>query len=145
MGQRGLQNINIGGINYYWKNFYFINNRNYNWFYQNVFLNMFCNYFFIWIMYLNKFMLKFINSLSVKVFLLDYYYCFYKLRIIKLNFMFIWFLKSIIFRYYQWLIIYIEYYRQKKYKINKWRFLKKLRILINIEDLEGDAIKLITT
>lgn len=132
MGQRGILHLNMGGSNYYWKNFYFVNNRNYNWFYQNIFLKTFCNYFFIWVTYANKFIIKFISSVSASSLTLKYYHCFYKLRVVRLKFMFIWFLRNIIFRYFQWLVIYVEYYRRGRRPINRFKVFKKLRRLIEL-------------
>lgn len=137
MGQRGIWNISLSGVNYYWKNFYFIHEKNYNWFYQEKFLNIFCNYFFIWVTYLNKFFIKFINFSIKKIFSLHYYYYFYKLRLEKLNFLSIWFFKNIIFRYNKWVVIYIEYYRHKKQNINSLKSFKKIRSLINLNEGEG--------
>lgn len=149
MGQRGIWNISISGVKYYWRNFYFVNARNYNWFFQDKFLNIFCNYFFIWVMYLNKFFIKFLNLSVKKIFLLNYYYYFYKLREERLNFMNIWFLKNIIFRNNAWIIIYIEYYCLRKYGYKTIKILKKMRHLVDMgseieEDEVGDASKLNT-
>lgn len=149
MGQRGIWNISISGEKYYWKNFYFVNTRNYNWFFQDNFLNIFCNYFFVWVMYLNKFFFQFLNLSDKKIFLLSYYYYFYKLRLKRLDFMSIWFLKNFIFRNNNWIVIYIEYYRLRKSGLKTLKILKKMRYLANIEREEeevkvGDASKLNT-
>lgn len=130
MGQRGIPTLYMGGINYYWQNFYFINFRNYNWFFQNQWLKMFCTYFFVWIVYTSKFLMKFITNKDIIIFQLNYYYKFYKLRVKKIQLTFIWFFQNIIFRYDRWLLIYIEYYHQKKNVGIKTKSFKKLRTLL---------------
>lgn len=73
MGQRGFINLYEGNRGFYWRHFYFIAHQNFNWWSQQRLLCAFCNFFFIWTGFANKFLPKFIHGQTAPHFGLQEY------------------------------------------------------------------------
>lgn len=78
VGQRGIRNLYNSGLDLYWKQFYFLNAKSYNWLWQVMLVRSFCQYLLVWVLQASRFVTKGGGQFLKAPLAPSYYYRYYR-------------------------------------------------------------------